>query len=107
MTDSSSDSAQLWSTRTDDGTSLVLASDSEWNLQIDDANGLATPWATGAQLRFTDPTSGDSDLVDLQVDMDSLGRWHAPSPTGTEGWEVELVVSTFTGPVHNFSLSGA
>lgn len=91
-----------WTATTEDGTTVRLSGGDEWNLQINDGSGLATPWATGVQLRFTDPDSSGSAIVDLEVDISTLGRFDGTSPAGVDGWETELVISTFEGPVHNY-----
>lgn len=68
---------------------------------ITSADGTGSGWATAAQVRFTDGT-GASEIVDLLIDLDQLGRFAADVPAGVEGWDAELVLSTFEGPVYNF-----
>lgn len=77
----------------------------QWVVQTTDPEGRPSPWATSAQLRFTDPDTGRSQVLDLMIDLDALGRLTSEPPAEVADWDAELVLSTFDGPVHNFHVS--
>ncbi len=87
-----------------DGHVALLRDDGPWALEIIDSQGLATPWATAAQLRFTQPDHTASEIVDMMIDIDTLGRFRADVPETLDGWDVELVLSSFDGPVVSFTV---
>lgn len=82
----------------------LLRDDGPWALEIIDSQGLATPWATAAQLRFTQPDHAASEIVDMTIDIDTLGRFRADVPEAVAGWDVELVLTSFDGPVVSFTV---